>query len=72
MDQTFHPAEADEANGQDEQEEERRRAERSQLNTTGRMPWRTFKLGTLVIIGAWTVSLVGVLAWPSYGMVHEP
>ena len=40
-----------------EEEEERRRAERGRLTTTGRMPWRTVKLGSLVLIGAWTISL---------------
>lgn len=41
--------------------QEQRRAERSRLSTTGRMPWRTVKLGSLVLLAAWTVGL----AWAS-------
>lgn len=37
--------------------QERRRVERFRLSTTGRMPWRTVKLGSFVLIGAWTISL---------------
>eukprot|EP00913_Durusdinium_trenchii_P029378 g27540.t1 len=74
VDLTFHPA-ASQAQLQDgddeEQEEEQRRAERSRLSTTGRMPWRTVKLGSLVLLAAWTVGLVWIIAFISFEAMHH-
>lgn len=72
MDLTFHPTSesAPQVFDPEEEEEERRRAERSRLTTTGRMPWRTVKLGSLVLIGAWAISLVWIIAYISFEAMH--
>lgn len=72
MDLTFHPRaqSAPQVFDPEEEEEERRRAERSRLTTTGRMPWRTVKLGSLVLIGAWAISLVWIIAFISFEALH--